>query len=225
MGDATEVRDTRLLIIIGGVASSALIVIGVVWLGFTTYVGGLLVEATSLVIGTFVLAYFLDSRAKQRERARWKPVSGLLRRRLARELKAAQRSLDTVIGLELQGRRTTFYESRESLADGFKRLRRVVDASGRRNDLSVKGAQPETAAERLAKTSSHYVAKIVSVGLSTPTPEHDVELVELLLRVEEADDAWQDEARWLATDPDPAAAAALGALLTALADLAVALTI
>lgn len=218
---------TRRLVLVAGIAALICIVFGFVWLGREDYGGGLLVEATSLIIGTFVLAFFLDSRAKQREEKqearRWESVRELNKRRLRRELDATHRSFDAFIGLELHGRRLSFFESQETLPQRFARLRAEVHGSNRRDQINLTASGGVTPGQRMSETSRPYLDRVVQVGLATPTPERDARLVELVLRVDGANHAWEDEARWFGTDPSSKAADALEVLLDALERLSAAL--
>lgn len=218
---------TRRLVLLGGIAAVICVVYGFVWLGLESYGGGLLVEATSLIISTFVLAFFLDSRAKKREEERearlWGSVRELNKRRLARELDATHRSFDAFVGLELHGRRVSFFESQETLPQRFAKLRSAVRDSKRRDEINLTGSGSATPGQRMSDTSRHYIDRVVQVGLATPTPDRDAQLVELVLRVDEANHAWEDEARWIGTDLSSDAADALEALLEALERLSAAL--
>lgn len=188
------------------------------------YFGGLLVETTSLIVSTFVLAFFLDHRAKKREERRWAVVQDLNTKRLTRELHAFQRSLDGSIGIELDGKKVIFYESQEALDAGFARLRRQVNTSTRRDQITIKPANAVTPGRRMSDTSRRHVDRILQLGLAAPTADQDANLVELLLKVEEANHRWEDQATWIGTDPTPEAADALEALLAALENLAAALS-
>lgn len=105
----------------------------------------------------------------------------------------------------------------------FAKLQRAVHDSERRGDINLNTSGIATPGRRMSDTSRRYLDRVVQIGLATPTPQRDAELVELVLRVDEANHAWEDEARWIGMAPSTEAADALEALLESLETLAAAL--
>jgi hypothetical protein len=63
------------VVLLVALAVVALAIAGVAWLGGDSYGQGMVIEATGLVAGSFLLAFFVDALSRVRQEERWERIA------------------------------------------------------------------------------------------------------------------------------------------------------